>query len=284
MTADVLLATGDEWPDLHPDELLLVDALADRGLRADPAVWTDPSVDWAATRIVVVRAVFDYVRARDEFCAWAERVASVTSLHNPPEVLRWNSHKSYLRDLEADGIPIVPTAWLDAGSSGDLAALLGERGWPDAVVKAAVDNGARAAIRVSLDEPGPGQAHLDSLLQARDVMVQPYVTATEDVGEHALVHIDGVFSHAIRKDQMLAGRPFDIDRIPPIDPEPRELALAERVLARFDDPLLYARVDTICSGEEVMLMELEVLEPVLFFSKAPGSAGRMAAAIEARLG
>jgi glutathione synthase/RimK-type ligase-like ATP-grasp enzyme len=245
-------------------------------------VWTDPSVDWAAAGSVVVRAVFDYVRAREEFCAWAERVASVTRLHNPADVLRWNSHKSYLRDLEAGGIPIVPTAWLDAGSSVDLAALLAERGWPDAVVKAAVDNGARGALRVSGDDPGAGQAHVEELLQARDVMVQPYVTATEDVGEHALVHIDGVFSHAVRKDQMLAGRPFDLNRIPRIEPDPRELALAERVLARFDDSLLYARVDTICAGDDVMLMELEVLEPVLFFSKAPGSADRMAAAINRR--
>ena len=93
--------------------------------------------------------------------------------------------------------------------------------------------------------------------------------------------MDGAYSHTIRKDQMLAGRPFDIDRVPGIDPDPRELALAERVLARFDEPLLYARVDTICSGDDVMLMELEV-EPVLFFSKAPGSADRLAAAIETR--
>lgn len=283
MPADVLLATGAEWPELHPDELLLVEALRSRGVAAEPAVWSDAGVDWAAAAVVVVRAAFDYTRSREAFCAWADRVAAATQLHNPPGVLRWNSHKSYLRDLEADGVAIVPTEWIDAGSATDLVSLLARRGWPDAVVKPAVDNGARAALRVSAADPAPGQAHLDELLATRDVMVQPYIAATEDVGEHAVVYIEGAFSHAIRKDQMLAGRPFDIDRIQPVDPDPREAALAARVLERFGDPLLYARVDTICSGDDVMLMELEVLEPVLFYSKAPGSADRLAAAIQSRI-
>jgi hypothetical protein len=115
-------------------------------------------------------------------------------------------------------------------------------------------------------------------------MIQPYLMATEGPGERALIHIDGEFSHAIAKDQMLAGRAFSLDRTPPVDPDLRELALARRVLESVpESPLLYARVDTIVDGDVVRLMELEVIEPVLFFSKAPGSAERMVAAITRRL-
>lgn len=280
---DVLLATGAEWLDRREDEDLLVQALDARGIKAEAAVWTDPHVDWSPARMVIVRYAFDYTRDRQRFFDWADRVEALTVLHNPANVLRWNSHKTYLRELEADEIPIVPTAWLDAGSRVDLIALMDRRGWPDVVVKPAVDNGARGAQRVSRDNPSPGQKHIEQNLPQRDLMVQPYMTATEEIGEHALIYIDGDFSHAIRKDQMLDGRPFAFERTPPISPDPKELALATRILERFDPPLLYARVDTIVDAGDAMLMELEVLEPVLFFTKDPGSADRMAEAILRRL-
>ncbi|MFY9588605.1 MAG: hypothetical protein WAT66_14270 [Actinomycetota bacterium] len=283
MSADILLATATEALDRLEDEELLVEALAARGLRTEPAIWNDTAVRWDDARMVIVRYAFDYTQNRDGFLAWAEKVETTTPLHNPSAVLRWNSHKGYLRELANNGIATVPTAWVESGTRTSLADLMAERGWRDVVVKPAVDNGARNALRFSPEETKPGQEHLDAILTTTDAMIQPFIAATETVGERALIHFDGRFSHAIRKDQMLAGRPFSFDRTPPTDPDPAELALAEKILGRFDPPLLYARVDTIVSDGVAMLMELEALEPVLFFSKAPGSADRMADAIVARL-
>jgi glutathione synthase/RimK-type ligase-like ATP-grasp enzyme len=278
---EILLATDAQYPDLLDDDRLLVDALTERGLTSAPAVWNDPSVDWGSTRAVVLRSVFDYTAHSDRFLGWIEHVETQTTLHNPARLVRWNSHKSYLRELEARGVPIVPTAWIDAGTKVNLNALLEECGWRDAVVKPTVGNGARGAQRVTASD---GQAHLDALLAERDAMIQPYLPATEEPGEHALIHIGGRFSHAIRKDQMLAGRPFSFDRTPPTEPDPRELELAAHVLEGIQEaPLLYARVDTLIDGDVVRLMELEVIEPVLFFTKAPGSAERMAEEVAARL-
>jgi hypothetical protein len=281
---DVLLATSAEHADLGVDEALLIDALGDRGLRAEPGVWNDPDVDWAAARIVVLRYVFDYVRRLDEFLAWLDRVSATTPIHNPPGLVRWNSHKGYLRELEAAGVAIIPTLWPHMGEAFDLEAALNDRGWADAVVKPAVGNGARGAMRVDAGSIAAGQRHLDELLRHSDAMIQPYVRATEDPGERALIHFGGEFSHAISKDQMLAGRPFSFDRTPNVDPDERELALAKLVLSELEEPPLYARVDTVVDGDVVRLMELEVIEPVLFYSKAPGSADRFAAAIERALG
>lgn len=278
---DVLLATSEERRDLWEDEFFLVDAIRDRGLTVEPAVWNDPTVAWGSARTVVLRSVFDYVSDREGFCRWADKVESVTQLHNPARLIRWNSHKTYLRELEASGVPIVPTEWLDAGTHVKLMELLEKNGWPEAVVKPTVGNGARGAHRVT---PKNGQAHLDALLAERDVMIQPYIAAVEHPGENALIHIGGEFSHAIKKDQMLAGREFSLDRTPRTDPDPRELELAAKVLSRVPEhPLLYARVDTIVDGDVVRLMELEVIEPVLFFTKAPEAATKLATEMEARL-
>lgn len=277
LVPDVLLATSAEQPGLWEDDHFLVDALRDRGMTVEPAVWTDPTVDWASAKLVMLRSVFDYVNAREEFLAWAEEVEAATQLHNPARLIRWNSHKTYLRELDATGVPIVPTEWIDAGAKVDLPALLDQKGWTDAVVKPTVGNGARGAQRVTRDTAEPVTAE-------RDLMIQPYLTATEDPGEKALIHIGGEFTHAILKDQMLAGRGFSLDRTPRIDPDPREHELAAKVLAQVpEQPLLYARVDTLVDGDVVRLMELEVLEPVLFFTKAPEAATKLAAEIEARL-
>ena len=281
---DVLIAVDAEHADVWEDERPLVGALEERGLRTELAVWDDPAVDWAATKVVVVRYVFDYIRDRDAFCAWADRVEATTPLHNPARVLRWNSHKSYLRDLEAAGVPIVPTEWLASGSAAGLDDLLASRGWDDVVIKPAVDNGARGTLRATGQDLDAGRAHLGRLLARGDVMIQPYVDAIEGPGEHKLIHIDGILSHTIRESPRLGGKEFFMDLIHPIDPETEERALAEQVLSLVpESPLLYARVDTVMDRGVARLMELEVIEPVLFFSKAPGSAERMAAAIAARI-
>ncbi|HJR19851.1 MAG TPA: hypothetical protein VJ922_09070 [Actinomycetota bacterium] len=278
---DVLLANDADHVETWDDERPLVDALRTQGLSVASAVWGDPNVDWASARIVVLRYVFDYVGRRDEFCDWAD---GLTNVHNPARLIRWNSHKSYLRELESAGVATVPTEWLDAGAIGNLADVLDARGWNDVVVKPAIDNGARGTLRVTTKDLAPGRAHLDTLLKLGDVMIQPYIAATEGPGEHKLIHFDGTFSHAIREHPRLGGREFVMDRISRVDPEPEELALAQQVLAQIpESPLVYARVDVVMDEGVARLMELEVIEPVLFFTKAPGSAERMAEAIVARI-
>src|ERR1700689_1916423 len=95
-------------PKPDPESGLLVTALAQLGLEATMRVWDRPC-DWSAFRLVVSRTPWDYFHRVQEFLTWARAVASVTVLLNPIETLSWNSHKSYLLDLERAGVPIVPT-------------------------------------------------------------------------------------------------------------------------------------------------------------------------------
>jgi O-ureido-D-serine cyclo-ligase len=281
---DVLIATDSEHADVWEDERPLVDALERRGLRTSLAVWNDPAVDWTTAGIVVVRYVFDYVREREAFCAWADAVEATTPLHNPARVIRWNSHKSYLGDLEEAGVAIVPTTWLPAGAAAELDEVLASRSWDDVVIKPAVDNGARGTLRVTGENRDAGRIHLARLLARGDVMIQPYMDAIEGPGEHKMIHIDGSLSHTIRESPRLGGKDFSMDLIHLIEPEPEERSLAEQVLSAVpESPLLYARIDTVMDDGVARLMELEVIEPVLFFSKGPDAAERMAEAIARRI-
>jgi hypothetical protein len=285
VTARIALATAAEFPDLDDDGIALRDALALRGLTGAPAVWTDETVDWSAYGAVVVRSTWDYAGRRDEFLGWAERVAAVTRLANRPEVLRWNTHKTYLRELGAAGLPVVATTWLEPGDT-FRAPVDGEY-----VVKPAVSAGSKDTNRYRAGEHDErAAAHAEALLAAgRTVMVQPYLTEIDEYGETALLFFAGEFSHAIRKAPLLepvmdlvAGA-FKEERITARPPSDAERAVAEQVLdalpwSRHD--LAYARVDLVPgAGSAPTLLELELTEPSMFLGYDDGAADRFAAAI-----
>lgn len=251
-------------------------ALAAAGVVAETRAWDDPTVDWAAARVAVLRSSWNYVRRYPAFMAWAERCAELTALWNPLPAIRWNIHKGYLLELAAAGIPVVPTRLLPRGRAMSLAEAAA--GWPEVVIKPAISAGSFGTIRVAQEDLARGQAHLDAMLPARDMLVQPYFRSVATHGERAVIWIDGAFTHEIRKHTRFSGEAEQTSTALPVGAA--ELAVAEQVMAAAPRPLLYARVDLVRDeAGRPHLMELELIEPSLFFSGAPAAAARLAAAI-----
>ena len=280
----VALVTCAELPELDADDQLIAPALAALGVHAAPAVWSDPSVDWEAFDLVVLRNPWDYTDRLAEFLAWA---TSVPRLANPADVLAWNTDKRYLGELAAAGLPVVETLFLAPGEA--VPALDRE-----VVAKPTVSAGSRGTERFRPAAREALLAHVAALHgDGRTAMVQPYLDRVDEAGETALLHLGGAYSHAIRKGPMLtAGRAMVGGLYVEEDIRPREPSAAEREVAaavmaevagRFGD-LLYARVDLLIGdGGTPVLLELELTEPSLFLGTAPGAPDRLAAAIAARL-
>ncbi len=268
------------------DDPALVAALDRLGIEAVPAIWDDPDVDWSRFDLVVIRTTWDYDERRDEFVAWAQAVEDVTQLQNPADVVRWNTHKGYLIELEERGVPIVPTAWLGAGDQVDLAALAASRGWNAVVVKPAVAAGSRG-LSVVETHPGDGQTALDALLASHDVMVQPLLRRVATDGELSIVCIDGRYSHAIRKIPRGGDVRIQVEfggTYVPETPTDDLVALAEWVVETTGHELLYARVDLVPADDGTWQVgEVEATEPSLYMDRVEGAADRVAAAIAARL-
>lgn len=280
---DVGLVTYAEVPEGSRDDQRLIPALAELGLRARFVVWDDPTVDWAEPMVCVVRSTWDYLHRRAAFVAWAEHVAGVTDLWNPAPVIRWNTHKGYLRALAARGVPIVPTVWLAAGSRADLAGILADRGWAQAVIKPAVSADAFGTSIVTGASLPDAQAQLDALLRDRDMMVQPFLASVGSYGERSLLFIAGELTHAVRRSAPEGYGPHFAGDCPPVVPAADEVALARTVLAAVDMPTLYARVDLLRDDAGApCLLELELVEPSLFLAQAPHATARLAAAIAER--
>lgn len=265
------------------DELqLLVTAANDRGHRADICVWDDPAIDWNPYDSVVVRSCWNYTGRREEFVAWAR---SVPSLHNPSDVIAWNTDKVYLREFAASGTPVIDTYW-DVQRGDDI----GEHSeW---VCKPSISAGSRDTARWSSREEV--YAHSAALVAAgRTSMVQPYVQSVDTDGETAMIFLGGDFSHAIRKGQLLhKGEGADVDRdsresITPRAPTAAQhevaaesLAVVARIVA-LDEPLLYARVDLVTASDgSPVVIELELTEPSLFLNHSEDGADLLIRGLE----
>jgi glutathione synthase/RimK-type ligase-like ATP-grasp enzyme len=281
-----LVTGGTAAPDVDAP---LVTALRTRGATVHTPSWGDPDVDWTTFDVAVVRTAWDYPERRNAFVDWAARVASATALWNPADVLRWNTHKSYLLELEDRGAPVVPTAWLAAGDRVDLAELLATRDWKRAVVKPAVGNGADGVLRTFDVSDAAAQAHLDRVLDAGDAMVQPYLEAVASHGEVSVVAVDGEVTHVVRKvpaagDYRVQEDHGGVNERLDLDGDGAEpAALARWVLDAAGHELLFARVDLVQDENAAwQVAELEVTEPDLYLGVAPDVGEVLARAILAR--
>lgn len=301
MRPRIAIATSTRGLERDPDLEPLRAALATRG--ADPlvAVWNDPSVDWSTCRATVVRSTWDYALQRSAFLRWAAAVERSGPIWNPVPLLTWNTDKRYLFELRSAGIPVVPTRLVVPADDPALPELASGQPEDEVVVKPAVSAGARDTDRYRAEQVVDALAHVRRLLDAdRDVLVQPYMPSVDARGERALVFIEGAFSHAVAKAPILRadadpGTPaaevladlFTGEQLTPATPSAAEHAVAEAALAfaadRFGMPL-YGRVDLVDGPDGPCVLELELAEPSLFHAHGPGSVGRLADALVARLG
>lgn len=270
------IATCTTLPEVDVDEAPLAAALARGGFDAQLVAWDDPSADWDAPIPTIIRSTWNYSLDVDGFAAWIDRAAAAAPLLNPRAVVRDNLFKRYLLALEARGVPIVPTTLVERGATHDLPSIDAAR----IVIKPEVGAGSLGARVFAPSDPA-ALAHLASLTARGAALVQPYLDSVDSYGERSLVWIDGELSHAIRKTPRFSGDTERVDGPFVIADDERTVALA--ALAPCGD-LLYGRVDLARdAGGQPRVMELEVVEPSLFFARQPGSADRFVAGLRRRL-
>ena len=277
-----------EIPDvesLFGDDRRLIAAFAERGVDAEPVAWTDRHIDWDAYDAAVLRSTWDYVDdARHFLDVMAAIERSRCLLLNPADAVRWNADKRYLDDLDRLGVPIVPLVRGMRADAARIQASITQAGWDELVLKPAVGVGGSGVVRAN----AASLPHvLDALTPDTEVMVQPFVDAVLDEGELSFIFIGGALSHVLRKRPArgdfrahgIYGGSVVAAALPRDD-----LAQLEAIVARLPFDLLYARIDVVRVDGRLAVLELELIEPMLYFDLAPGSAGRLADATLARLG
>lgn len=265
-------------PEPDFDEAPGLAAFRAAGHEAEAVGWDDPAVDWSSFDMAILRATWDYPMAFSAFDEWLGRVSQQTKLLNPVEVVRWNANKRYLLELERDGVPVVPTAFVERGRVCDASRISVDRGWREVVVKPAIGAGSWRTKRFGADEMEEATEFARALAVDGDVLVQEARSEFEQPGERSIVCIGGEVSHVIAKRPRFADEEESVELGSEVSGA--EESLVRTLLARFDDHLLYARVDVIPTEGGPMLSELELIEPSMYFPYIKGAADRFARAAE----
>ncbi|MBS1963511.1 MAG: hypothetical protein JST04_14950 [Bdellovibrionales bacterium] len=276
--------TSEKFAEGYPHETEVFAGLRARGIEVLPTVWNrDPVPRPGPDERVIVRTPWDYLEDFARFNAWLDALPA-ERVENPVAVLRWNSKKDYLRELEAAGVRIVPTVWMEASSDAEVAKSFANAFAGRArIVKPVLSASAKDTYRLAPGELPPAGVFLD-----RPAMIQPFLPEIESDGERSLVYFSGRFSHGIRK--VPKAGDFRVQEshggiMREFSVSDGERVFGDSVLAamraRFPEfrAPLYARVDYVLSAGKPQLMELELLEPDLYFHHAPGSAERFVEAL-----
>ena len=260
--------------------------LAKLGWTVDDVCWRDQTVDYSQYDVVVVRSTWDYQAFAEQFMQTLLRIeVSGARLENSFKLMKWNVSKSYLKDLESHGVPILPSIWLSSFDSASIHNAFSHFEASEIIIKPLVSANADFTYRLSKDDFRKKEQAIKKELDTREIMIQAFEKTILDKGEFSLFYFDGEYSHAINK--MPANGDFRVQeehggQLRSIEPSAAMLSLAQKTLAALPDKALYARIDMLQTDKGLAIIEVELIEPSLYFNMDKASSKRFADAISKR--
>ncbi|MBO9592249.1 MAG: hypothetical protein J7599_05015 [Niabella sp.] len=253
--------TNDEDADL-------IAFLTGKGLHVVPAIWNDAHVDWTGFDAAIIKSPWDYHNHLPAFLNWVNRVDQTgVKVLNPVDIIKWNSHKKYLKDLSEKGLPVIATAYLEKGVAFDnhFFELFNTT---KLVVKPCVSAGAQNTITIDRNRYHEYTGHIEQLLKTEDYIVQPFAEEIKN-GEWSFLFFNGRYSHCALKTPKQGDFRVQHNHGGSVSYPVPDRALIEQAgtyLKHLPQATLYARVDGIIINNAFQLMELELIEPYLFFN------------------
>jgi glutathione synthase/RimK-type ligase-like ATP-grasp enzyme len=278
--------TLDEQGDYVIDDEHAIAPLEQLGWQVSTLSWRQSHTPWSEFDVVVVRSTWDYWDDIPAFLETLRRIDSMTRLANPLDVIHWNLEKTYLRDLEGNGIGVVPTLWPESVSPASFPGFFARLGSDELVIKPVVGANGDDAYRVSAADDVRRLEWICDRFRHKRGMVQTFMPSVLSEGEYSLFYFNGAFSHAILK--IPKGSEFRSQEehgseIRPAEPEEKLLLRGRQVLETLSAIPLYARVDFVRDDQQdFVVMELELIEPSMYLRTDPEAPGRFARAIDQR--
>jgi glutathione synthase/RimK-type ligase-like ATP-grasp enzyme len=277
----VALATAAHLPNGSEDDQVLIEALRVAGAEPVSVIW-DGSARWSAFDVVVLRSIWDYHLKYARFLDWLHELdESGVPVHNATALVRWNADKSYMLELERKGVRITPSRLVRSAEDTTLREIAAATGWTRLVVKPTVASTGYETWLVVAPVADTDEARFRTQTAAMDVLVQEFAAGVQH-GELSLVFLNGEYSHSVLK--RAAGSEFRVHiehggTVESVTPGADQITWAHSVVAAVAQPWTYARVDAVNDAQGPLLMELELLDPELFFKYNSAAAQRLITAI-----
>lgn len=292
---DIVLLTQNDYVnpvDIDPyieniltEDRLLTDALEQKGFKVTRTFWDNEHFDWSNARFALFRATWDYFHRVNEFHDWLKNKTELIQFINPYSIIQWNMNKHYLGDLRKKGVNIPPTLFLEQGELSGLKEILLQTGWKKAILKPAIAGAARHTYLFDVSSVDQYQDVFQQLISTESMLLQEFQEQIVSKGEVSFMVFGGTYSHAVLKKVKSGDFRVQDDfggSLHEYTASKEEREFVENIIAQCDVLPVYARVDVMWdNSNQLCLSELEMIEPELWFRKAPSSAEIMANAVSA---
>lgn len=260
---------------------LLFEPLKELGWQAEEVSWRSNEVDWNYYDAVIIRSPWDYQKDPKAFLEVLTDIEqSEALLENSLEIVKWNIDKTYLRDLESRGVEVVPSHWYQTFNADLFPSVFSELKSEEIVVKPTISAGADDTFRIHQSNYGIFIDDLESVFNDRPFLVQPFMDYITQEGEFSVFFFGDTYSHTILKTPET--NDFRVQeehggRLTLVEPEENLLDVARTMRNMIQPEPLYTRADYVRTNNNTFaLMELELIEPSLYFNMDPESPRRFA--------
>lgn len=279
----VAFLSTDNLEDFFVYDELLVPYFNQKGWKVETVSWRTNLENWEQFDYVIVRSTWDYQQHAEAFLACLKQIdASSTTLLNPLRLMQWNIEKYYLKDLQHKGVPIVKTIWETTFDNAVIDKAFDEFSSDAIVIKPVLSANADDTFKLERETWKESAGVLSNTFKQRDFMIQPFLSSIVDEGEYSLFYFGGAFSHAIKKVPQEGDFRVQEEhggRLHPVNVDDVQLAVAEKALSAMPCNALYARVDLVRQNSNWAIMELELIEPSLYFNLDEDSPERFVEAL-----
>lgn len=280
------LITYHKLSALNEDDQLLAAELIQQGFIIKIVDWEDERFDWSKLDLIIIRSIWNYHLNHEKFIDWIRRIESLgAKIWNNPQILEWNSNKKYLEEISRS-FTTIDSIFVSKNQLDTNLDVLKQKYWDRIIVKPVISASAFNTIKTSVTQLMNDISIISDNLNHSDLVIQPFIKEIQTLGEWSVIYFNGKFSHSVLK------KPKSGDYR--TQPELGGSALVKRcsdeiiktgkdiisfISNKFDAPILYARIDGIEINDKFTLMEIELIEPFLYFGKEDNAPLRLVDAL-----
>ncbi len=252
------------------EDQMLVDLFSSNNHDVELKVWDDTNVDWTIYDVVIIKSTWDYFIGKiEKFYDWLNylKLNNINCL-NHPDIIKWNADKHYLLDIHKSGLNIVPSIIIEKNEPINIYEWFEKLDSDEIIIKPTISGGAMNTLRVNKETIHNHLVDINKWLGEQAYLIQPLKKEILTEGEWSFLFFNGVFSHHLLKVakegdfriQHFFGGKITVPKV-----NENLIKEAQKYVDNFAKGCLYARVDGVVSNDKFELMELELIEPYMFF-------------------
>lgn len=274
---NIALLTCERLPNLTEYDQLLIPELAKHNIQSKAVIWNDKSVNWNDYDYLIFRNTWDYYEKETEFNHWLNHIEELgIKTLNALEIIQQNKHKFYLQTLEKQGLKILPTVFIKKTTKLNLPEIIPNH-WKKAVIKPAFSAGSYLTEVFDVIDIEKTNQQYQSIAVQKELLLQEFMPEIQTEGETSFIFFNKKFSHAVNKKPKNGDFRIQVQfggQYTAFKPNDALIYQAQQIVNTFPEALLYARVDGIISNNQLQLMEIECIEPDLYFQYGEGALQR----------